>query len=177
MNPHLAPIGPRLEVHDRVRPLYFPGDSTCHELYNHCTHSIVRCRVRMKGTLGITSLGVFLLLGFCFAVLCARADTIYLSTANLNSILRVDSSANESTFATAGSGLNYPLGLAFDSSGNLYVANAGSNVIEEFGSGGTGSVFATATSGLDGPIALAVDSGGNLYVANYSGTILKFNKN
>ena len=54
-----------------------------------------------------------------------RADTIYLSTYNLNTVLDFDSIGNQSTFATASSGLDYPLGLAFDGSGNLYVANSG----------------------------------------------------
>jgi hypothetical protein len=65
-----------------------------------------------------------------------HADTIYVSTANLNSILSVDSSGGWSTFATAGSGLNYPLGLAFNGSGNLYVANSGggngNSTVQEF---------------------------------------------
>ena len=48
-----------------------------------------------------------------------------------------------------GSVLFSPIGLAFDSAGNLYVANSGT--IEEFDRNGTGSVFA---SGLDGPAGI-----------------------
>jgi secreted PhoX family phosphatase len=125
----------------------------------------------MKRTLKITSLGVFLLLGFYLAIPRAHADDIY---ASVGVILRFDSSGNQSVFAN--SGLDFPDSLAFDNSGNLYVANAGNNTIEEFGSSGTGSVFATATSGLDFPTDLAFDSSGNLFVANAANnTIVEFN--
>ncbi len=63
-------------------------------------------------------------------------------------------------------GLDDPIGLAFDSSGNLYVANNANNTIEKFDSNGNGTVF--ASSGLDNPAGLAFDSGGNLYVANFN---------
>jgi DNA-binding beta-propeller fold protein YncE len=48
-----------------------------------------------------------------------------------------------------------PVGLAFDSAGNLYVANHGNNTIEEFGTNGVGSLF--ADTGLDDPTFLAVE--------------------
>ena len=119
-------------------------------------------------------LGFALFLGiFCHRSL-SYADTIYVSTFNDNTIYKIDSSGNVSVFATASSGLNYPLGLAFDNSGNLYAANDGNNTIEEFNSSGTGSVF--ATSGLNAPTGLAFDASGNLYVANYdNNTIEEFN--
>ncbi len=61
-------------------------------------------------------------------------------------------------------GLNDPLGLAVDSSGNLYVSNSGAGTVSEFAPGAT-TPTATLT-GLSGPEALAFDAGGNLYVAN-----------
>ncbi len=79
----------------------------------------------------------------------ARADILYVSTANLNTVDKLDSSGSVSVFASAGFGLNYPLGLAFDSSGDLFVANFGNSTIEEFSSNGTGSVFATSASGSE----------------------------
>ena len=130
--------------------------------------------VRMKGTFRITSLGFALFLGYCCMLPCTRADTIYLSTYNLNTIVEFDSSGSQSAFATASSGLNYPLGLAFDSSGNLYVANTFN--IEEFNSSGTGSIFATSASGVSLPTALAFDKSGNLFVANSgNNTLVKIN--
>ena len=69
--------------------------------------------------------------------------------------------------------MNGPIGLAFDSAGNLYAANYGANTIEKFTPGGVGSVF--ANTGLNSPIGLAFDSAGNLYAANYgANTIEKF---
>jgi sugar lactone lactonase YvrE len=59
-----------------------------------------------------------------------------------------------------------PIGLAFDSAGNLYAANRDVNMIEKFTPGGVGSVF--ANTGLNSPIGLAFDSAGNLYAANYA---------
>ncbi len=131
-----------------------------------CILSRIQGRVRMKGTLTINSLGLALLLGFRISISPACAETIYVSTFNLNTIYEINSSGNVSVFATGASGLNDPEGLALDSSGNLYVANYGNSTIEEFNSSGTGSVFATASSGLSNPISLAFDSSGNLYVAN-----------
>ena len=56
---------------------------------------------------------------------------------------------------TFASGLTYPNGLAFDSSGDLYV---GDQSFYKFTPGGTQSTFASGK-----PIALAFDSSGNLY--------------
>jgi DNA-binding beta-propeller fold protein YncE len=75
--------------------------------------------------------------------------------------------------------LDFPFGLAFDSSGNLYVANYGNygnNTIMKFAPNGTGSLFASiSSSGLVNPVGLAFDSSGNLYVAcSGNNTIMKF---
>ena len=55
----------------------------------------------------------------------------------------------------ASTGLNNPIGLAFDGSGNLYAANANSGTIERFTPGGAASVF--ANTGLNHPIGLAFE--------------------
>ena len=104
----------------------------------------------MKGRLKIARWHVALVLALCTSF-PSLADNIFVTTANDNTILEFNSIGNESTFATAASGLSYPLGLAFDNSGNLFIANAGNNTIEEFKPGGTGTVFATASDGLDEP--------------------------
>jgi DNA-binding beta-propeller fold protein YncE len=73
----------------------------------------------------------------------------------------------------------YPLGLAFDSSGNLFVStdcfcDPGSDTILKFTPGGVESTFA---AGLTNPRGLAFDSSGNLFVAESNdfpdGDILK----
>jgi hypothetical protein len=80
----------------------------------------------------------------------------------------------QSTFAS--SGLNYPLGLAFNSAGNLFVANT----IDDAGAGGyvteitPGGVQTTIPSGPD-PKALAFNSAGDLFETDYhSGNIYEY---
>jgi hypothetical protein len=60
-----------------------------------------------------------------------------------------------SNFANTGPGGNEPVGLAFDSAGNLYSANEGNNTIEEFTSGGVGSDF--ANTGFVEPEFIAIE--------------------
>ena len=64
--------------------------------------------------------------------------------------------------------LTSPVGVAFDSAGNLYVANslppADGPTIAKFDKNGNGSVF--ASSGLDYPEFLAFDTNGSLYVSD-----------
>ena len=99
----------------------------------------------------------------------ARADILYMSNADNNTIEKFTPGGVGSVFAS--SGLNLPGGLAFDSAGNLFVANSGDNTIEKFTMGGVGSVF--ASSGLNAPAALAFDNSGNLYAANAGGTTIE----
>ncbi len=175
MNPYS--VAARVDYENYRRP-GIEKNVTC---YAPSNDSILlgRGRVRMKGMPRIISLGFVLVFGFSLALLCAHADTIYLSTYNLNTIAEFNSSGNQSTFATAASGLNYPAGLAFNGSGDLYVVNTGGGLqgspsIETFSASGTGSVF--TTSGLSYPADLAFDENGNLYVANAgNNTIEEFN--
>lgn len=101
----------------------------------------------------------------------ARADFLYASR-NDDTVTRIDTrTGDETTFA--GTGLNQPRGLAFDSAGNLYAANNNGNTIERFTPGGVGSVF--ASTGLSSPFGLAFDAAGNLYAANNGdNTIARF---
>jgi NHL repeat. len=73
----------------------------------------------------------------------------------------------------------FPVGLAFDGSGNLFVSAGpfaqGQDLILKVAPNGTGSTFAT---GLYGPRGVAVDSSGNLFVAELgAGDILQFTPN
>ena len=90
----------------------------------------------------------------------ARGQDLFVSSYGSGQITEITPSAVQSTFA---SGLNQPLGLAFDRAGNLYEADASSGHIYKFAPDGTQSTFA---SGLSRPVGLAFNSAGNLYVAD-----------
>jgi sugar lactone lactonase YvrE len=77
--------------------------------------------------------------------------------------------------------LNYPSGLAVDSSHNLYITDTGNSRILKLSSGGTLSLFAGSATGAPGytgdsgpataahlnyPNAIALDTLGNMYVAD-----------
>jgi hypothetical protein len=73
-------------------------------------------------------------------------------------------------------GLNDPVGIALDSSGNIYVSNIGSSTggvdsITEYTAGSNGNMAPIATisgaeTGLSQPYGVAVDQFGNIYAAN-----------
>ena len=93
----------------------------------------------------------------------AQADLLYVSQANNNTIVNYDTTASPPTPTTfAGTGLNYPTDLAFDSAGNLYASNVAGSTIEKFTPGGVGSLFASVVK----PYGLAFDPAGNLYVGS-----------
>jgi DNA-binding beta-propeller fold protein YncE len=60
--------------------------------------------------------------------------------------------------------LSNPIGLAFDSNGNLYAANYSGETIAKFTPGGAGSTFENGY--LDLSFGLAIDTANNVYVAN-----------
>lgn len=61
-------------------------------------------------------------------------------------------------------GLSSPVGMAYDTGGNLYVANWSAGTVMRFTPRGERTVFA---SGLSGPSGLAVSAQGYVYVASY----------
>lgn len=81
--------------------------------------------------------------------------------------------ADQNTVIPGSNGL-YPVGMTFDSAGNLFVANAVPNTpgeILKFTTDGQGhytpSVFASGPAFLAQPFDVAFDSGGNLYVSDF----------
>jgi len=121
-----------------------------------------RAAMDMKNEVKTYSLGLIALVLLLVPPVSAPADTIYVSNYNDGTIDKVSSNGVVSVFAT---GLNHPMGLAFDSSGNLYVADSGNSQIVKFGPNGNPSVF--ASTGTEGSIGLAFDKSGNLYAALY----------
>jgi hypothetical protein len=76
-----------------------------------------------------------------------------------------------SGFTGAGVGtIATPLGLAFDSSGNVWVAS--STGVSEFSRQGTAVTSTPYTAGgISDPLAIAVDGAGQIWVANSAGTV------
>ena len=81
-----------------------------------------------------------------------------------NSVTVYDSSG-KNELRTISQGLDVPVALAFDGSGDLYVANYSASTVTVYAKGG-GSVLRTISSGVNEPYVLAFDGSGNLYVAN-----------
>ena len=61
-------------------------------------------------------------------------------------------------------GLSWPVGMAYDASGNLYIANWSAGTVLRFTPDGSRSIFA---EGIAGPSGLAISSTGDIYVASY----------
>src|SRR5437868_5414630 len=83
---------------------------------------------------------VFLAFLGCSLGLTTRANVIYLSNYNANSIIKIENGVS-STFA---SGLNGPTDLALDGLGNLFCANTGGDSILKITPDGTVSTFASS---------------------------------
>ena len=83
-----------------------------------------------------------------------------------NSILKIDPNGNESIFlnSSLSLGLNRPIGMACDGSGNIYVSYEEGG-IEKFTTNGVGSAFAP---GVQNPGAMTFDSSGDLFVTSGS---------
>ena len=80
--------------------------------------------------------------------------SLYVANAGANTIRKFDPLGNGSIFAN--SGLNNPIGIAFDSAGYLYAVNTyGANSILKFDSAGNGTLFANS-AGLDQPFMIAI---------------------
>jgi sugar lactone lactonase YvrE len=83
-------------------------------------------------------------------------------------------SYNQSQQFTVASGLNNPLGVVADQTGNVFISNTSSNSILEVPMTGTnssglptyGSQIRLPVSGLNHPYGLAMDGAGNLYIAD-----------
>ena len=87
------------------------------------------------------------------------------------------------TLSSSSNSIDEPMGIAFDSSGDLWVANYGNSTITEFvstslSSSGSPSPSVTLSSSgnsIDEPMGIAFDSSGDLWVANYgNSTITEF---
>lgn len=115
-----------------------------------------------------------LLLGLALAALSViHAQTVYVSVYHTGLVDKVVVGGSTTQFA---SGISYPTGVVFDTSGNLVVASAGSHNIWKYPlSGGSPTTFASGLT--DDPTGLAYDNSGNLYVSSNLGNIKKVASN
>jgi len=102
------------------------------------------------------------LFGFATGV---AADTFFVANTGGNTITSYDNNGNGTLFAS--SGLNGPIGVAIDRSGNLFIST-NSNTIEKFSALGV-HLGTFANTGLNNPLGLAFDQEGSLYAANFAG--------
>ena len=61
-------------------------------------------------------------------------------------------------------GLNEPLGVAVDATGNVYIADYGNGAVEKW-TAASNTVTTLVSSGLASPAGVAVDAAGNVYIA------------
>lgn len=111
---------------------------------------------------------LFLSLTGMLAIHIASAQNFYVAEYSGNDITEITPAGTESVFA---SGLNEPIGVAFNGAGNLFESDGGSGNIYEFTPAGVKSTF---VSGLFNPTGVVFDQAGNLYVDSIlGGNILK----
>jgi sugar lactone lactonase YvrE len=92
-------------------------------------------------------------------------DTIYVTNYRDSTVGLISSTgSNLGIFGTP----SLPVGLVFDTDGNLYVSSddPAAYTILKYAPDGSVSVFATAGGGLNAPHGLVFDNAGNLFVAN-----------
>ena len=111
-----------------------------------------------------------------FLTICsiASAQNLFVGSYGSQNIAEIPSGGGSaSVFA---SGLTYPTGFAFDSSGDLFAADQlGGEIYEYVNSGGTlSSTPVTIASGLDQPNIMAFNSTGSLFVDINGTSIEKF---
>jgi hypothetical protein len=118
--------------------------------------------------------------GFSFGLSTLEVDgrgTLYVTTSSApGTILEFPAGASGNatptiTIGGASTGLNFPTGIAVDSSGTVYAANFLADSVTEYAAGTNGNATATSTiSGaatlLSNPESVALDGSGTVYVVN-----------
>ncbi len=94
----------------------------------------------------------------------AAAETVYMATYGLGSVVKYDGTGQSTVVA---SGFGSTIGLAFDRRGDLFVGDWDKGQISKVDP--TGKVSPFADVGLWGPMGLAFDPDGDLFVAHRGG--------
>ena len=77
-----------------------------------------------------------------------------------------------STTTLVSSGLNQPVGVAVDGTGNVYIADTSNSAIKQW-TAASNTVTTLVSSGLNYPFGVAVDGAGNVYIADYVSQTIK----
>ena len=97
---------------------------------------------------------------------------LYQSNIASDQISKITPDGTVTFIANSTDGVSNPVGLTFDSAGNLFVANCNNSILR-ITPAGVGSTFSTSAL-LSCPNGLTSDDDDNLYVANFNnGTIVK----
>jgi sugar lactone lactonase YvrE len=128
--------------------------------------------------------------GFASGIALDAAGNVYMAISDSSVVLELSASTSKLSvvagIGVAGYGgdggtatkahLNGPLGVAFDSTGNLYIADGGNNRVRRISKGTISTVAGNGKAGHSGdggaatsaevnaPLSVTVDSAGNLYI-------------
>jgi sugar lactone lactonase YvrE len=165
----------RMKIHLKKYGLTAMTASVALSLYNLCAFWARSYLMKTKFNSSLQAACQAFVKVFCagtillLAAAGAEAQNLLVAAYGSGQINEFTPTGTQSTFA---SGLNQPIGLAFDSAGNLYEADANSGNIYKFTPAGAQSTFA---SGLNRPVGLAFNSAGDLFVAaSGAGQVIEF---
>ena len=119
---------------------------------------------------GVQSVFTTISSGYAYGMVCDDSDNLYVATGAR--VLKVTPAGVQSVFAQNGY-LNIPVGLAFDSRGNLYVTNyqSATNSVVKITPAGVQSMF-TQGGNITNSWAVAIDGNDNLYVTEFNESTL-----
>lgn len=139
--------------------------------FNHLLNCLKKKRLVKKKMLVHSGVGMSaVLFGLLVTTNVARGDAFYV--ADTYRIAKIAANGVTTTYIAAPNfGLNDPLGMAIDRSGNLFVSNGAGNDIVKIAPNGTGASFIYTDIHVNG---VATDASNNVYLAETLGnTILK----
>ncbi len=96
--------------------------------------------------------------------------SLYVADRDNNAVRELNLGANL-TFTFAQAGLDHPVAVALDASGNVYVLNQGNGTLVEFD--GFGNPLGTIASGLVNANGMVIDKLGNLYLTVQNNSVLE----
>lgn len=96
-------------------------------------------------------------------------DQLYGTSGPLGAVLEIEAGSSGASMKDLRlKGLDFPVGIAIDSSNDIFVSNLGTNTVAEYAAGSK-KPMRTISKGVCDPVYLALNARGNLFVANYGG--------